>query len=309
MLTTVHLIRPYWLLAFIPVLILFLWRRKYHTAHKAWQTVCDAHLLPFLAQSSTAHTRNHSLWVIFALFTCVILSLSGPSLYQQAVPVYHPQQARVVLLDLSTDMLATDLSPNRLQRAKFKLHDLFKGKNSGQFALIAYTSEAFVVSPLTDDAQTISALLPELTPYIMPVNGNRLERALHEVQQLIQHSHLDSADILVMTAVPPSTEARLAANKLSKQGSDISIIPMTTAALKPEFNEFADAGQGQLIPFSQTNTDLEHWLHFTQHHQQLIRDAKQTAPIWRDDGRWLLLPAIILFLALFQRNRLESIRP
>jgi len=308
MMTSFHLLRPYMLLALIP-LGLLMWRLlNVNLSRNAWKHVCDSHLLAYLPYFTHKKTINTTAWLIFSLLVFLILSLSGPSVYQQPVPTYHQQQARIVLLDVSSDMLAADLSPNRLQRAKFKLHDLFKTKNNGQFALIAYTSEAFVVSPLTDDAQTINALIPTLSPHIMPVNGNQLESALNAAEQLIKQSNILSADILVLTATPPTQAANNLASVLAKQGNDLSIIPTLSDSPSLAFQQFADLGKGKMLPFSNTTSDLDTWLTFTELHQQLIRDANQTAPIWRDDGRWLLLPAILILLALFQRNRLEGIR-
>ena len=304
---SLHLLRPYMLFAFVPLGLLIILLVKNNPSRHLWKKVCDAHLLPYLPYSTAKKQGNSSLLLLCALFTCLILSLSGPSLYRQPVPIYHQQQAHVILLDLSTDMLMSDLSPNRLKRAKFKLHDLFKNKQNGQFALIAYTSEAFVVSPLTDDAQTINALLPSLTPQIMPVNGNRLDAALQTAHELIKDSQLSSADILIMTATPPSQAAIQVAAKLAAKGSQLSIIPILASSPSTEFKQFADSGLGKMILFSHTTSDIDTWLMLSAQHQQLVRDANQTAAIWRDDGRWLLLPAIVLLLMLFQRNRLMSI--
>ncbi len=306
--TLLHLIRPSWLVAIIPFVWLMVMLMTNSTARSAWKKACDAHLLTYLSHSEPTQSLNTTALIVGALLLCLILSLSGPSLYQQMVPVYHNQQAQIVLLDLSTDMLATDLSPNRLARAKFKLGDLFSSKKNGQFALIAYTSEAFVVSPLTDDAQTILALLPELLPQMMPVNGNQLESALAEAHRLMRQTNFSSADILVMTGKPPSLSAIQFAAALAKQGSDVSILPTLAGEPDDEFKQFAAAGHGTMIPFSHTQTDLNDWLIFTKKHQQVMRDSQQKAAVRRDDGRWLLLPAIGLFLLLFQRHRLENLR-
>jgi len=101
--------------------------------------------------------------------------------------------------DLSPSMLAQDLSPDRLTRAKFKLIDMLRQQRDGQTALIAYAGEAHTVSPLSDDPKTIEALLPALHPNVMPVRGSNTEAAVELAQQLLSDAGLHSGDILLIT--------------------------------------------------------------------------------------------------------------
>jgi Ca-activated chloride channel homolog len=68
-------------------------------------------------------------------------------------------------------MNAVDLPPSRLVRARFEVLDLLDAGREGQVALIAYGAEPFVVSPLTGDAETIAAQVPDLTTDLLPVRG------------------------------------------------------------------------------------------------------------------------------------------
>src|SRR5690606_41554096 len=94
----------------------------------------------------------------------------------------QPLQAKsdhlAVILDLSLSTLATDLQPNRLTRAKQKLSDLLQQRQEGQTALVVYAGDSHVVSPLTDDSETVLAMVPALDPFIMPALGSRPERAV-----------------------------------------------------------------------------------------------------------------------------------
>src|SRR5262249_23313441 len=154
---------------------------------EAWASICDEHLLNHLLVEKGRSTRYLFLFLFGSLFS-LIISLAGPAWIQVPAPTYKQIQPRVILLDLSEAMLESDLSPNRLSRAKFKLHDLFKLPDIGQLGLIVFTGESFVASPLTDDAQTVDALLDSLSPDIMPVEGHRLDRALEEAKKLINQA-------------------------------------------------------------------------------------------------------------------------
>ncbi len=241
-----------------------------------------------------------------ALF--MIISLAGPTWSRLPVPAYQHIQPRVILLDMSNTMLDKDLSPNRLARAKFKLHDLFHHRGVGQFGLVAYTSEPFVVSPLTDDGQTIDELLPALTPAIMPVRGYDLYAALTQAEQLIHQAGFQTGQILILTAHPPDSRAINKVKFLAQNGIDTSIMPLLKEITGlPAFEELAKLGQGQLVLLTDTSSDLEQWLSRTKNNRQIRVDQYTFIPLWRDQGRWFLIPALLLMLPLFRRGWLQRI--
>ncbi|MDP6414831.1 MAG: VWA domain-containing protein, partial [Gammaproteobacteria bacterium] len=76
------------------------------------------------------------------------------------------------VMDLSLSMFAPDHAPNRLDLAKRKLRDILALRKEGQTALVVYAGDAHTVTPLTDDVVTIDALVPSLSPNIMPLFGS-----------------------------------------------------------------------------------------------------------------------------------------
>ena len=73
-------------------------------------------------------------------------------------PVHQKQDALVLVLDLSYSMKSGDLAPSRIDRARQKLLDLLKQRKEGQTGLIAYAGDAHIVTPLTDDTDTIDTV-------------------------------------------------------------------------------------------------------------------------------------------------------
>lgn len=306
--TALHFLRPWWLCSFIPLLVFawYLFQKK--PGLNAWKAVCDDHLLPYLIINHSHRKQTTPLLLVLLSIACMIIGLAGPTWSRYPVPVYQKMQPRVLVLDLSDEMTANDLSPDRLRRAKFKLHDLLQHHDVGQFGLIVYTDQAFVVSPITQDAQTIDELLSSLTPDIMPVKGSRLERALDQSKQLIVQSGTKSGQILVLTSHQPSTEAIQTADALSKEGIDTSVIPMLKDKSHLEiFGQLATAGQGILLPFSDTSKDVEKWLTYTQHESPYQIREQDDIPIWQDQGRWFIVPAVVLLLPAFRRGWLQKV--
>ncbi|CDZ76002.1 hypothetical protein BN59_00266 [Legionella massiliensis] len=306
--TDLHFLRSWWLLTILPTLWLFwlLWRQ--HPRLEAWAAVCDGHLLKQLMQEKGQGRRHFALICLFFSALAMIISLAGPTWSRLPVPSYKQIQPRIIVLDLSDAMLENDIAPDRLTRAKFKLHDLFKRRDVGQFGLIAYTGEPFVVSPLTDDAQTIDALLSSLSPDIMPVEGQQLNSALEDAGKLITNAGFNAGQILVMTGDTPSLEAISAARSLAAKGINTSVMPiLANKVLSASFQDLATAGQGQLVAFADTSDDLDKWLRSSVNEEKFALSKDDDIPLWRDEGRWFLIPALLLLLPVFRRGWLQRI--
>lgn len=86
--------------------------------------------------------------------------------------------SRVIALDVSQSMDTTDVSPSRLERAKYKIFDILRRIKEGQVGMIVFSSEPFVVSPLTSDANTIENLVTVINSDIVPVQGHNIYKAL-----------------------------------------------------------------------------------------------------------------------------------
>lgn len=307
MMTEFHFMRPLCLLCLLPLAALIWYLFRQNSLVTPWSKVCDAHLLPHLIQTKSYSRRTFALLLLFVSLLLMIIALAGPTWSRFPVPTYQQMQPRVLVLDMSESMLEQDLKPDRLSRAKFKLHDLFQHKDVGQFGLLVYTSEPFVVSPLTEDGQTIDALLSSLTTDIMPVDGQQLSSALEQASQLITQAGFQKGEILVLTASTPSREAIDEAQTLSRLGIHTSVMPIIKAdtPLNPLFQELAKAGQGEVIAFSDTSSDLDQWLSTTKGGEQYTANLQNDIPVWRDQGRWFLIPALVLLLPAFRRGWLS----
>ena len=76
MMTSFHLLRPYMLFAFIPLIALAFIMLSHKQSHSAWNKICDTHLLPYLQLSTRRNHSNTAALLVLAVLTCLILSLS-----------------------------------------------------------------------------------------------------------------------------------------------------------------------------------------------------------------------------------------
>lgn len=305
--TTFHFLRPWWLLALIPfcLLLVLLWRQKPFV--KAWEAVCDGYLLPFLMERKNHPNRIAPYFILFFSGIFMIIGASGPTWSRYPVPSYKPAHPILAVLDLSERMNRRDITPSRLKRAKFKLRDLLKMQDVGPFGLVVYSSEPFVVSPLTEDGQTIVSLLPDLTPELLPVQGHKLERALKKAAELINNAGFQQGDILVLSAEPPSASAISEARQLARTHIYTSVLPILKDASNARFAQFAQSGGGRLLSMTASSTDIERWVQDIRAHSNLKALENNDVPIWRDEGRWFLIPALIMLLVFFRRGWLQRI--
>jgi len=115
-----HLLRPYWLLALLP-LVLVLWRMwRSKSESQNWRAVCDPRLLHYLLVGEARTSTQWPLLVAGIAGVLTILALSGPVWKKLPQPVLREHSALVVALDLSRSMDAADLRPSRLQRARLR---------------------------------------------------------------------------------------------------------------------------------------------------------------------------------------------
>ena len=301
---SLHFLRPFWFFSYLPLIYCAISLRRQKSVTTAWNTVCDAHLLPYFIEKKGGRQAFLPWWWLMLGTVFVIIALAGPTWSRYPVPTYQKVTPRVVVLDMSEAMLATDLSPDRLHRAKFKLHDMLQSPSGGQWGLVVYTSEPFVVSPLTEDGQTIDALLSSLTPDVMPVAGHALSLALEEAARLITDAGYQRGHILVLTATPPSVDDMAVARSLSRRGLSTSVMAVLGHETTPDasFQKLAHAGAGMAVPFSDTSHDWQQWLRASEGNNQYKADELGDIPIWRDEGRWFLIPALFCFLPLFRRG-------
>lgn len=243
-----HFLRPEMLWLLLPgSLLLYFWLNN-RSRQDGWQQSCDPDLLEAM-QLQAASKASRWLWLYWPIMVLTVLALAGPAVRQMPVPMVKNQSALIVALDVSKSMLADDLKPSRLQRAKFTIQDLLENRQDGQTALVVYSGDAFVVTPLTDDTDTIVALLDVLNPSIMPVSGTNTVAALDKATELLAQAGVTQGQILLVTDRIDlyQTEDRL--REVSDQGVTVHVLAVGTAegAPIPTNQGFLKDLRGQIV--------------------------------------------------------------
>lgn len=127
-----HFIRPYWLLALIPLAVITALILRHKLQRGNWVNVCDEALLPYILQEKPVKQNRIpfiSMNVIASLLT--IIALAGPTWERVPSPAFRNDSGLVIALDLSKSMEAGDIKPSRLIRARYKIEDILKQRKDG----------------------------------------------------------------------------------------------------------------------------------------------------------------------------------
>lgn len=200
MLSELHLLRPWWLLALVPAAVFTLLLYHYRQQHSPWHNLIAPHLQYVLLGGQQLIKRQPlALPVLLLCWLLTVLALAGPSWQKLPQPAFALKKATVLVLDLSMSMRATDMTPDRLTQQRFAALDFVDELAEGELALLAFAGDAFVISPLTPDHNNIRLLVPDLKPEIMPVQGSNLLAALQQAGKLLQQGGYPRGDVVVFT--------------------------------------------------------------------------------------------------------------
>ena len=318
-------LRPGWLVLIIPGCWLVFRLHQRWKKRTDWSGVVEPHLLELLLVEARGIRRTWIPWMLSLMLILVLTAMAGPVLEKRSVPVLKKNLAKVLVLDVSHSMLAEDLRPNRIERAKFKLRDLLNRIDEGETALIAYAGDAHVISPLTSDTHTIITLLPGLEPDIMPHRGSRPDRAMELAVKLLDGHSANPGEVIWLTDgisenMIPTMAQLLGRHRLSVIGvgteKGAPIPGKNSGFLKnskggivmsrldtSHLQALAQLKGGTFQILRNDDQDLERVLNQPILMNEYLEDeTEKQGDIWREEGPWLLLIMLPLAALMFRRG-------
>lgn len=326
MLADFHWIRPAWLLL-IPVIVavaVLLTKRRLGTGH--WSDVIDPALMPYVLSRTPGRGMDHRWWLLGLAGIVAAVAMAGPAWQRIDQPVFRAEQAIVVALDLSRSMDAQDIEPSRLARARLKILGMLERRQSGQTALLVYTANAFTVTPLTDDTDTIAALVNSLSTDIMPSRGSYPEVGIRKGLSLLEQAGVGYGEVLLITDGGSSPAAERAARDLKSAGYSLSVLGVGTREGAPiprmaggfvtdnrgtiavarleerGLRDLAVAGGGRFAVLSSDDSDLDHLLSGEISAAAASDDDSLATDQWREEGPWLVLLLLPLAALAFRKG-------
>ena len=236
-------------------------------------------------------------------------------------------------MDLSLSMFAPDHNPSRLDLARRKLRDILTLREEGQTALVVYAGDAHAVTPLTDDVVTIDALVPSLSPNIMPLFGSNPMAAIDMAIQLLEDVEVTRGKILLMTdGISGFDQELLITEQIQDTAYELLIMGIGTeegapirtsdgsfltdengAMVIPTLNKnvlqsLANRTGGRYHDIQLADSDLAYLL--TQNDfldDTELTEVEEEFDVWHELGPWLLLLVLPLSALTFRRGWLFSL--
>jgi Ca-activated chloride channel family protein len=230
-------------------------------------------------------------------------------------------------------MDATDYQPSRLTRARFKVVDILRRSRDRPVGLAVFAGAGFVITPLTEDGNTIISLLPAVNANIMPAQGSRPDLGLEAAARMLERGGARRGDVILITDGVKGTRAETQAATLRAAGFRVSVLAAGTPEGGPipiqgggffknlrgdiivamtdyaALRAIAQAGGGRFATLSNDDSDIDHLLSFEvpQPFQLDLQASERISEVWRDRGPWLLLLLLPLAALGFRRGWLALI--
>ncbi|MGB5280732.1 MAG: VWA domain-containing protein, partial [Arenicellales bacterium] len=294
--------------------------------------VIDKYLMPWLTVKSAGSNSRSFVWLMALGWMIAVIALANPVWEKLPQPVFQTDQARVIVLDLSLSMNTTDLKPTRIERARFKISDILAQQQEGVIGLVVFAGDAFVVSPLTRDGETIAAQLQALKPGIMPVQGSRADLGLLKAGELLKQAGRLRGEVLLLADSYTDERTLEAASELRQQGVVTSVLGIgteqgaplpsghgefvrnkegdivTTRLDVPAMQKLASAGGGDYVSLSTSDSDINRLMTARVESTRSRSDEEfNQITRWKETGPWLVLLLLPLAALAFRRGWLLSI--
>ncbi|MUL00872.1 VWA domain-containing protein [Aliivibrio fischeri] len=320
---------PMWFLALIPLVALIVIQRK--NQHHGGLIAPHIAKQLGMVQKKNGHGFLYGLSVIWF---CVTTALAGPSFGYKETPSFQLSGARILVMDMSRSLYATDLKPNRLTQAKYKAKDLLPYWKEGMTGLVAYANSSYLVSPLTGDSKTLDNLITNLSPEIMPYKGkgSNLSAAITQSIEMMKKSGHQQGDIVVLTDGISSSQLEKVTALVDGTKWRISLLGVGTtngapielpngqlltdntgktvvAKLDPQpLQQIATETHGVAQLIQSDNSDIDAIVRLTKTPlEQVTKNSDTQVNSRANHGYWLLFPIVLLSLFAFRKGMILAL--
>jgi len=294
-------LRPWWLVALLPGALIWWLIRRSNDPQRIHKELIAPHLLKHLVIGKTKKEIIRPLHLFPVAWLVLVIAMAGPSWRMEPSPFAEQQAGIMVLLKVSRTMKAKDLPPSRLERAVFKMRDLFAVRGPDPSGLIAYSGSAHLVMPLTKDTRIIELMAGELDPSIMPVDGDRLSDALELARRQFDRSQTDGSILVIADSIDESQLDQLAEYR-QNGGPPVQVLAMN-AEPKAARGAVARGAKALDAPVYASTADDGDVRDIVAGARRMVNkiSARQEGSKQRDEG-YMLVPALAALIALWARR-------
>ena len=180
---------------------------------------------------------------VLAATGLLIVTLAGPRLGYDTLEGPHRGRDVIIAMDVSRSMLAPDVAPSRLERAKLLAEDLISELGADRVGLVAFAGSAFLQAPLTLDHGAVLTALDELDSGVIPKGGTNIAAAIRTAMEAFGKAEGFSRAVVIISDGEELDADGLAA---AKQAAAEGVRIFTVGVGSPEGSEIP-LGQGEFV--------------------------------------------------------------
>ena len=213
-----------YLLIFIPILLgIFIYagyRRK-----KNLRLYGDVNLIKELMPDVSAYRAAVKFWLSLAAFALIVIALARPQFGSKKETITRQGIETVIALDISNSMLAEDIAPNRLEKAKKIISRLIDKFENDKVGLIVFAGDAFVQLPITNDFISAKMFLETINPSLISRQGTDIGAAINlAMKSFTPNEEVGKAIIVITDGENHEGEAEEAAKAATEKGMNVYLL-------------------------------------------------------------------------------------
>jgi len=321
-----HFLRPALLWLLVPLGILLIFSLLGAKEDIKWEKVIAPHLRPYMIKRGSESLKKWMQVFLVLILSMATIGVAGPSWRMSEVPEKKLETPLVIVLDLSQSMMATDIQPNRLERAKFKIKDLLTENPKARIALVGFAGSAHTIVPLTRDYKIIDTHLDGLSPSMMPYPGSNLKAAL-QLTDTLKSVTTATAKLLLITDDLSNESFELMQKFVSNGNTIVEIIPVNTltgadvpsprgkrpmkdangntvrSSLNIEvINKLNSIENIHVNMLTLDNSDMEILAKSIRSNLEFNEENEDIENEWQDEGYWFIIPFALIALMWFRKG-------
>ncbi len=205
-------------LVLIPAAALFLWWAR-NQQHKALSLMGEEKLIRKLTANLNWSGKKWKTVLQVATLALIVIALARPQWGSEVREIQQEGLQVMVALDVSASMLAQDIKPNRLERAKLEIADLMKKLNGDAIGLVLFSGASFIQVPLTTDYNTAFVYLDNARPEVISRPGTVIGDGLRTAWNGFDQEQNSQKVLVLMTdGEDHETDPVAAAQELADDG-------------------------------------------------------------------------------------------
>ena len=246
-------------LALIPLLALLHYLTDFRRRRRL-REFGDPELLKPLMPDVSVWRRELKFWLLTAALGMIIVCLARPQYGTKIDSRTRRGIEAIVALDVSNSMLATDVSPSRLDKAKMLVSSLVDGMTDDKIGLIVYAGDAFTQLPITSDYVSAKMFLDNISPSMINVQGTDIARAIElATHSFTQQEGVGRAIFVITDGEDNEGGAEAAAAEAAKRGMKVYVLgvgsPEGSPIPMPGSNGYITDNAGNTV-ISKLNEDM-----------------------------------------------------